>query len=172
MLQKQNLMHSVRHTWQTSIHEKFPISPAKQDLAPPDKSMIKKKSTKLEWEEADDIKVDIEHILQTIELPHIDSKRLFCFRTVGAKARAYARIWTFPKIFQRALLIEPAYVIEVLSKHYDKLSKDEQKKVLIHELLHIPKNFSGALLPHRSRGRHLETLANKLFKEYKQMTNF
>ena len=72
-----------------------------------------------------------------------------------------------PKIFQRALNIQPAYVIEVLSKYYDKLNEDERKKVLIHELLHIPKNFSGSLLPHRSRHRHLQTEVNKLFKEYK-----
>ena len=72
-----------------------------------------------------------------------------------------------PKIFQKALSVEPAYVIEVLSKYYDKLDDDNRKKVLIHELLHIPKNFSGSLLPHRTRSRHLGSLANKLFKEYK-----
>jgi len=72
-----------------------------------------------------------------------------------------------PKIFQRALDIKPAYVIEVLSKYYDKLDDDSKKKVLIHELLHIPRNFSGALLPHRSRHRHLQAEVNKLFKEYK-----
>ena len=72
-----------------------------------------------------------------------------------------------PKIFQKALNIKPAYVVEILSKHFDKLDEDGKKKVLIHELMHIPKNFSGALLPHRSRNRHLGSLVNKLFKEYK-----
>lgn len=120
----------------------------------------------MEWEEAKDVKRDIKHILGVIDLPHVDASRIFCFRTEGSTSRSYARIWAFPKIFQRALDIEPAYVIEVLSKYFDKLSPDEQKKVLIHELLHIPKNFSGALLPHRSRGRHLGSLVNKLFKEY------
>ncbi|MEK7558944.1 MAG: putative metallopeptidase [Patescibacteria group bacterium] len=121
----------------------------------------------MEWEEADDVKKDIKKILRVISLPHIDPSRIFCFRTQGSRSRAYARVWSMPKIFQRALGIKPAYVIEVLSKYYDKLDDDNRKKVLIHELLHIPKNFSGALLPHRSRGRHLGALANKLFKEYK-----
>jgi len=121
----------------------------------------------MEWEEAEDVKNDIVGILKVLKLPHIKSSRIFCFRTNGSKSRAYARIWAMPKIFQRALYIESAYVIEVLSKHYDKLDDDNQKKVLIHELLHIPKNFSGALLSHRSRSRHLGSLANKLFKEYK-----
>ncbi|MCL4418523.1 metallopeptidase [Patescibacteria group bacterium] len=120
----------------------------------------------MEWEEAKDIKTDIEKILKVIDLPHVDTSRIFCFRTYGSKSRSYARIWAMPKIFQRALEIEPAYVIEVLSRHFDKLSDNEKKKVLIHELLHIPKNFSGSLLPHRGRKRHLGTLANKLFKEY------
>lgn len=120
----------------------------------------------MEWEEAKDIKRDIKKILKVLDLPHIDSSRIFCFRTKGSKSRSYARIWSMPKIFQTALGIKPAYVIEVLSKHYDKLDEKSQKKVLIHELLHIPKNFSGALVPHRTRSRHLGKTANILFKEY------
>lgn len=122
----------------------------------------------MEWNNAEDVKEDLEHVLQTIDLPHIELSRIFCYRTTGSKTRAYARTWGFPKIFQRALGIQPAYVIEVLTKHYDKLDDDGKKKVLIHELLHIPKNFSGALLPHRTRSRNLHALANKLFKEYKK----
>lgn len=121
----------------------------------------------MEWEEAREIKKDVEEILRILELPHIEIDRLFFFRTYGSKSRSYARIWSFPKIFQQALGVKPAYVIEVLAKYFDKLHPDEQKKVLIHELLHIPKNFSGALLPHRSRNRHLGHDVNKLFKEYK-----
>ncbi len=121
----------------------------------------------MEWEEAKDVKKDIQGILKVLKFPHINPSRIFCFRTQGSKSRSYARIWAMPKIFQRALSVDPAYVIEVLERHYDKLDSDNKKKVLIHELLHIPKNFSGSLLPHRSRNRHLGSLANKLFKEYK-----
>lgn len=128
-------------------------------------------SRQLDWNDADEIKKDIEHILTTLDFSHIDASRIFCFRTFGSKSRSYARIWSMPKIFQRALQIQPAYVIEVLSKYYDKLDEDSKKKVLIHELLHIPKNFSGALLPHRSRHRHLQTEVNALFKQYKIKLN-
>lgn len=122
----------------------------------------------MDWDEADDVKKDLKIVLQHIDLPHIDLARIHCYRTTGSKVRAYARTWAFPKIFQRALDVEPAYVIEVLAKHYDKLDDDAKKKVLIHELLHIPKNFSGALLPHKTRSRNLHTVANQLFKEYKK----
>jgi predicted metallopeptidase len=129
------------------------------------------KSQKLLWEEAKDINRSLKEILSVLDFPYIKKSRIFCYRTIGSKSRSYARIWSFPKIFQTALNIRPAYVIEVLSKHYDKLDENEKKKVLIHELLHIPKNFSGALLPHKSQGRHLGRLANKLFEQYKKSTN-
>jgi len=155
LLQKQNLMLTEHLMW--------PISTRKK----PKSQKSKVKNNKLEWDDAGEIKVDIEKILENLSFPNIDASRIFCFRTYGSKSRAYARIWAMPKIFQRALNIKPAYVIEVLSKYYDKLDDDSKKKVLIHELLHIPKNFSGSLLPHRSRHRHLQTEVNKLFKEYK-----
>lgn len=125
----------------------------------------------MEWNEAREIKKQIDHIVATLNLSHINTSRIFCFRTNGSKSRSYARIWSFPKIFQSALRVEPAYVIEVLAKHFDKLDTDQKTKVLIHELMHIPKNFSGSLLPHRGRNRHLGSMVNKLFKDYKSLTN-
>lgn len=130
-----------------------------------------KKATNLEWEDAKDVKEEIEHILSVIDMPYVETDRIFCFRTQGSTSRSYARIWSMPKIFQRALGIKPAYVIEVLSKYFDKLDRDEQKKVLIHELLHIPKNFSGTLLPHRTRSRSLGLEVNRLYKEYQKISN-
>lgn len=125
----------------------------------------------MEWEEAKDIKKSIKEILSVLDMPHIQAARIFCYRSSGSSSRSYARIWSFPKIFQRALTIEPAYVIEVLDKHFDKLDPDSKKKVLIHELLHIPKNFSGTLLPHRGRGRHLGREVDRLFGQYKKASS-
>lgn len=125
-------------------------------------------SSKLNWEEAKDVKEQAGQILEVLDFPHIKLSRIHFFRTNGSKSRSYARIWTMPKIFQRVLEIEPVYVIEVLSKYFDKLNEDEQKKVLIHEFLHIPKNFSGALIPHKGRNRNLGKMANLLFEQFKK----
>jgi len=122
----------------------------------------------MEWQKASDVQKEMEKIIDILDLSYIDKSRVFCFRTNGSKARAHARIWAFPKIFQDVLSIKPAYVIEVLSKHFDKKDDEFKKRVIIHELLHIPKNFSGALLPHRGRGRHLQKQANILYKEFKK----
>lgn len=132
--------------------------------------MANNKSQKLEWQQAPEVKKEITKILKVLDLPYVDPKRIFCYRTQGSKSRAYARIWSMPKIFQHALNLEPAYVIEVLTKYYDRLNEDEKSKVLIHELLHIPKNFSGALIPHVTRSRHLGKTANALFNEYKKLS--
>ena len=120
----------------------------------------------MDWDNAHDVRKDAQELLRHIDMPHIRLDRIFFYRTNGSKAKAYARTWSFPKIFQTALDIEPAYVIEVLSAYYDKLSAEDKKKVLIHELLHIPKNFSGALLPHHTRGRQIHRMTNTLYNEY------
>ena len=100
---------------------------------------------------APDIRAKLRQILQTGPYAHIKRSRVFCFRSRGSSARARARIWAFPKIWQLALKIPPAYVIEVLAEKFDYLTPAEQNRVLIHELAHIPKNFSGSLLPHWRR---------------------
>lgn len=131
-------------------------------------SKTKTQESALGWRQAADVKRDMKQILSILDLPYINPSRIFCYRTSGSKSRSYARIWSFPRIFQDALGIEPAYVIEVLARHYDKLDPEEKIKVLIHELMHIPRNFSGALVPHVTRSRHLHRTVNALFDEYKK----
>jgi predicted metallopeptidase len=90
-------------------------------------------------------------------------------RSYKATSRARARIWSFPKIWQMALKTPPHYVIEVLSHHFDRLSNDDKIRVLIHELMHIPKNFSGALVPHRGRHKRIDhRIVESLFRMYKE----
>lgn len=126
----------------------------------------KSSSVKLQWQEAEDVKSDIEDIVKTLGMDYIRLDRVFCYRTEGSKARAHARTWMMPKIFQQALGIEPAYVIEVISRFYDDRSEDFKKEVLIHELLHIPKNFSGVLAPHRRNGKSIHKESEKLLNQY------
>lgn len=121
----------------------------------------------MDWKKDSDLQKTLEEIVIRLKMRHINPERIFCFRTRGSKSRAYARIWSFPKIFQQVLEIEPAYVIEVLSEKYDRLSHDDKIKVVIHELLHIPKNFSGSLLPHRYGKTTIEKEVKRLFKEFR-----
>ena len=108
----------------------------------------------VDWQDAADIKLRVDGLANELSLDWLDTSRLFCFRSENSKSRAYARIWGFSKVWQKALNQEPAYVIEVLSEKFDSLSKQKQDEILLHEIAHIPKNFSGSLLPHiRKRGK-------------------
>jgi len=100
---------------------------------------------------------------------YVDPKRIVCMRSFKATSRARARIWSFPRIWQRALNLPPYYVIEVLSHHFDHLSDDDKTRVIIHELMHIPKNFSGALVPHRGLHKRINRGAvEQMFRLYKE----
>lgn len=124
----------------------------------------------MDLELAPDVKKTLATIQKKLQLPHIDISKIIAFRSTKSKARARARIWAFPKIWQMALKIKPHYCIEVIAHHFDHLKKDDQTKVLIHELMHIPKNFSGALLPHKGRGKVVINARSveQLFKVYKK----
>ena len=122
----------------------------------------------MKWQKDLKIQKELRKLVKALSFDHVNSNRIHAFKTYGSKARAYARIWAFPKIFQEVLDVPPAYVIEVLSERFDKLSDDNKTKVLIHELLHIPKNFSGSLLPHRGRGRRLDKEVDRLFRMFKE----
>ncbi|MDH7476368.1 MAG: putative metallopeptidase [Microgenomates group bacterium] len=105
----------------------------------------------MKYEKAPEIKKKIEILIKKLKMDYIDLERIECIRSFDAKTRAYARIWGMAKIFSEVCGIEPHYIIEVNGKKFDKLTKREKIKTLIHELLHIPKTFSGALLAHRGR---------------------
>jgi len=105
----------------------------------------------MKYELAPDIKKQIDLLVEKLDFKYIDSKRIHCIRSFDAKTRAYARIWGMSRLFHEVAGIKPNYIIEVISKKFDKLSPREQIKTLVHELMHIPKTFSGALLPHRGR---------------------
>jgi len=100
------------------------------------------------WEKAPDLQKRVDRLVTTLNLAYIQPQRIIVFRSYGSKSKARARIWSLPRIWQQALKVKPHYCLEVLSERFDHLRFDVQEKIFIHELSHIPKNFSGSLLPH------------------------
>jgi predicted metallopeptidase len=122
------------------------------------------------YQPAPDVQETLAHLVEVLEFRHIDPERIHCRRSFGSTADAYARIWELPSIWQDALEVPPQYIIEVLSEHYDPLSPDERLKTLIHELLHIPRTFSGALRNHRGQGERIDGhTVLRYFRQYRKL---
>lgn len=104
----------------------------------------------MQWLPAHDIHSRMRRIVRALGLGYISPARIRCVRVSGSRANALVRIWGLPPIFQDALRLRPHYVIEFMVPAFDRLSRREQDRVLIHELLHIPRTFSGGIRPERS----------------------
>jgi predicted metallopeptidase len=118
---------------------------------------------------APDVQRDMSDLVGILEFDHIDPDRVHCRRSQGSTADIYARIWELPGMWQKALDVPPQYVIEVLAEHYDVLPRDEQLKIVIHELLHIPKTFSGAVRNHSGQGEKIDGHSvNRYFRRYQK----
>ena len=105
---------------------------------------------RIRYVEAPDVKKLVDEIAEKLDFFNVVPQFVYCYRSYGSKSEnVIARIHGLGKIWQEALRKPPVYVIEVISERYDKMSKEEKEKTLIHELLHIPKGFSGGFRPHK-----------------------
>lgn len=107
----------------------------------------------ISWHNAPDVKKRLLFLIEKLGLSWLKTSKIIAFRSFNAHTKAYARIWGLGRVWQQALKLSPAYILEVISEKYDKLSSRQKDEVLLHELTHIPKNFSGSLVPHIRRGK-------------------
>jgi len=106
--------------------------------------------TPIEYLEAPDIKKLLDEIIESLDFYNVVPQFVYCVRSKGSESRrTVARIHGLGRIWQEALRRPPSYVIEVITERYDRLSQAEKEKTLIHELLHIPRGFTGGFRPHR-----------------------
>ena len=102
----------------------------------------------MKYEFAIDLQGKAEEISRLL-FPHIKLDRVKCFRSYGSSSRGtIARCHTVGKLIQKAIGIKAHYVIEVISERFDKMDEKEKTKVIMHELMHIPKTFGGGFKHH------------------------
>ncbi len=102
----------------------------------------------MKYEYAPDLQQKMEDFSRVL-FPHVKVDRVKCFRSYGSSSRnTIARCHTIGKLMQKAMGVQAHYALEFLSKRFDKLSKEEQDKTIIHELMHIPKTFGGGFRQH------------------------
>jgi predicted metallopeptidase len=117
------------------------------------------------YEKAPELEREASELVKKLGLNHIDTSRVVCLRSRGSKSRRIlARCHTVSKVVQKALGLKAHYVIEVVSENFDRLSREEKTKTLIHELLHIPKSFGGGFRHHRNYVTRKKV--NKLYDLY------
>ena len=98
--------------------------------------------------------------------PHIKIEKIKCFRSYGTSSRGtLARCHTLGKIMQKALDTQAFYVLEFLSERFGRLSEEEKTKIIIHELMHIPKTFGGGFKHHNWVS---DKNVNEMYKRYKK----
>ena len=102
----------------------------------------------MKYEPAEDIQKKAEEISRIL-FPHIIIERIKCFRSYGTSSRGtIARCHALGKLMQKAIGVKAYYVLEFLSERFDKMSEKEKIKIIIHELMHIPKTFGGGFKHH------------------------
>jgi predicted metallopeptidase len=104
----------------------------------------------IEYFPAPDVMERIEEIVDLLRFEHVNLENIYCVRSRGSQAkRTIARIHGRSRIWQ-AVGLEPAYVIEIIAERFDGMSREDQDRTLIHELLHIPHGFKGGFRHHRN----------------------
>jgi predicted metallopeptidase len=95
----------------------------------------------------------IKDIINKLGLDYINSDQIKCVLSYKSSSkRVIARLHPSLRIFTYAFDSKPLYIIELISEKFNKLNEKDQIKVLIHELMHIPKTFSGAARDHGKMG--------------------
>ena len=102
----------------------------------------------MKYEHAPDLQQRMAEIVNVLGMEHIDLDRVKCFRSSGSSTkRTIARCHTIGKLMQKSIGVKAHYAIEFL-EIFERMSKAEQNKVIIHELMHIPKTFGGGFRQH------------------------
>jgi len=121
----------------------------------------------MKYEKAEDLKRRAEEIVNKMGWNHIDMTNVGFLRSFGSSSKGtIARCHAMGKAMQLALERKGFYLLEFISERFDKMSKEDQIKVILHELMHIPKTFGGGFIHHdRVNDRIVEKVYHELKKK-------
>jgi len=112
------------------------------------KRKSRKSGGNLKYEDAPDLNARMKEIVEILGMEHVDLSRVQCVRSYGSSSRrTIARCHALGKLMQKAMKVKAHYAIEFL-EIFNKMSSEDQDKVIIHELMHIPKTFGGGFRQH------------------------
>ena len=121
----------------------------------------------MKYEYAMDLKERAIEAVKLLGMDYIDIERLECLRSFGSSTRGViARCHTLGKVMQKGMKTKAFYTIEFLER-FERMSRDEQDRVIIHELMHIPKTFGGGFRHHDHVCNHNIEILHKKFRSLK-----
>lgn len=124
----------------------------------------------IKYELAEDIMQRIREISRVLGMEHVRLSGVYAVRSRGSGSRGtIARCHALSKIWQLTLGIKAVYIIEIIHEKFDKMSREEQDKVLIHEIMHIPLSFGGGFKHHDFVN---DRNVDKLYKKYFEIKKF
>jgi predicted metallopeptidase len=122
----------------------------------------------MKYEFAEDLQRTAEEI-SVMLFPHVKLSNIKCYRSYGTSTRGtIARCHALNKIMQKAIGTDAFYVLEFLTERFERLSEEDKTKVIIHELMHIPKSFGGGFKHHNFV---TEKNVNICYVQYKKRKN-
>jgi predicted metallopeptidase len=126
--------------------------------------------TRLEYKEVDGrLKVLLDDLIENIgDFKHISKEDVYLIYS-NSSSRTLAFCHGLPKWWQVALRAQPKYVVAIHERQWTRLNSKERLKVLVHELYHIPRTFSGGLRDHKenySTNINEEGIVEELMNEY------
>lgn len=131
----------------------------------------------MKYEFAPDLQLKAEKICKVL-FPHVKVERISCLRSYGSSTKnTIARCHALGKLLQKAMGTKAFYALEFLSEKFDKLDDEEQTKIIIHELMHIPKTFGGGFKHHdwvtnKNVNAHYKAYKKKEVEDEKEKNNF
>ena len=118
----------------------------------------------IKYKPAPDLKEIAEEVVARLGWLHVDLGNVAFIRSFGSRSvRTIARCHALGKAMQVGMERKGFYLIEVISRRFDKLPDDEKVKTIIHELMHIPKTFGGGFRHHNLVN---EKIVNKVWEKY------
>jgi predicted metallopeptidase len=133
-----------------------------------------KKKSIIRYEKAKDMECLAKEITLKLKWNHIDLNNVGFIRSFGSNSRrTIARCHSMGKAMQIAMDRKGYYLIEVLSEKFDKLSNDDKLRVMIHELMHIPKSFGGGFKHHNIvNDENVENFYKEFLKSDKSLSEY
>lgn len=127
----------------------------------------------MRYEKAEDLRKRAQEIVNKMGWKHIDLNNVGFLRSFGSSSRGtIARCHALGKAMQLALDRKGFYLLEFISERFDKLSEEDQTKVILHELMHIPKTFGGGFVYHDKVNDRTVEIAYKELKRKGDLRNY